>query len=53
MQANTIRGIHSVLSGAFAAADRWGWIDRNPAEVVHPERDVEPKTPTDDAAAGT
>jgi hypothetical protein len=27
----TIRQIHAILSGAFAAAVRWEWIDRNPA----------------------
>jgi integrase len=32
MKASTIRGIHSILSGAFAAAQRWEWTDRNPAE---------------------
>jgi len=31
MSARTIRQIHSILSGAFAAAVRWEWIDRNPA----------------------
>ncbi len=31
MSAATIRQIHSILSGAFAAAVRWEWIDRNPA----------------------
>jgi DNA-binding transcriptional regulator YhcF (GntR family) len=31
MSASTIRQIHSILSGAFAAAVRWVWIDRNPA----------------------
>jgi len=31
MSAMTIRQIHSILSGAFAAAVRWEWIDRNPA----------------------
>jgi DNA-binding transcriptional regulator YhcF (GntR family) len=30
MKASTIRGIHSILSGAFAAAQRWEWTDRNP-----------------------
>ena len=30
MSAATIRQIHSILSGAFAAAVRWEWIDRNP-----------------------
>jgi integrase len=32
MKPSTIRGIHSILSGAFAAAQRWEWTDRNPAE---------------------
>jgi integrase len=36
MKANTIRGIHSILSGAFAAAQRWEWTDRNPAESAKP-----------------
>jgi len=31
MTAPTIRQIHAILSGAFAAAVRWEWIDRNPA----------------------
>jgi integrase len=31
MSAMTIRQIHSILSGAFAAAVRWEWIDRNSA----------------------
>jgi Bacterial regulatory proteins, gntR family/Phage integrase, N-terminal SAM-like domain len=31
MSAATIRQIHSILSGAFVAAVRWEWIDRNPA----------------------
>lgn len=28
----TVRQIHTILSGAFGAAVRWEWIDRNPAE---------------------
>ena len=36
MKPNTIRGIHSILSGAFAAAQRWEWTDRNPAESAKP-----------------
>jgi integrase len=32
MKPKTIRNIHSILSGAFAAAQRWEWIDWNPAE---------------------
>jgi DNA-binding transcriptional regulator YhcF (GntR family) len=31
MSAKTIRQIHAILSGTFAAAVRWEWIDRNPA----------------------
>ena len=31
MSATTIRQIHAILSGAFVAAVRWEWIDRNPA----------------------
>ena len=36
MQAKTIRNIHSILSGAFATAKRWEWIDWNPAESAKP-----------------
>jgi DNA-binding transcriptional regulator YhcF (GntR family) len=36
MKTKTIRNIHSILSGAFAAAERWEWIDRNPAESAKP-----------------
>lgn len=47
MTAKTIRNIHSILSGAFAAAVRWEWIDRNPAESaklpkVPPRRPASP-----------
>ena len=36
MKPSTIRGIHSILSGAFAAAQRWEWTVRNPAESSKP-----------------
>ena len=36
MKPSAIRGIHSILSGAFAAAQRWEWTDRNPAESAKP-----------------
>ena len=36
MKPSTIRGIHSILSGAFAAAQRWEWTERNPAESAKP-----------------
>ena len=32
MKPSTIRGIHGILSGAFSAAKRWEWTERNPAE---------------------
>jgi len=53
MKASTIRGIHSILSGAFAAAQRWEWTDRNPAESAKPPtttRQPIPATPPDDVA---
>jgi DNA-binding transcriptional regulator YhcF (GntR family) len=36
MKAATIRQIHSILSGAFAAAQRWEWVDGNPADSARP-----------------
>jgi integrase/DNA-binding transcriptional regulator YhcF (GntR family) len=53
MKASTIRGIHSILSGAFAAAQRWEWTDRNPAESAKPPtttRQPVPATSPDDVA---
>jgi len=53
MKASTIRGIHSILSGAFAAAQRWEWTDRNPAESAKPPTTVRqsiPATSPDDVA---
>jgi integrase len=54
MKASTIRGIHSILSGAFAAAQRWEWTDRNPAETAKPPTTIRrpiPATSPDDVAA--
>jgi integrase len=34
MSAATIRQIHAILSGAFATAVRWEWIERNPAKTA-------------------
>jgi integrase len=34
MSAATIRQIHAILSGAFATAVRWEWIDRTPAATA-------------------
>ena len=53
MKASTIRGIHSILSGAFAAAQRWEWTDRNPAESAKPPTTVRqpiPATSPDEVA---
>jgi hypothetical protein len=36
LTAKTIRNIHSILSGAFATAERWEWIAWNPAESAKP-----------------
>jgi integrase len=45
MKASTIRGIHSILSGAFAAAQRWEWTDRNPAASAKPPTTVRKSIP--------
>jgi integrase len=53
MKPNTIRGIHNILSGAFATAQRWDWADRNPAESAKPPtatRKPIPATPPEDVA---
>jgi hypothetical protein len=53
MKPSTIRGIHSILSGAFAAAQRWEWTDRNPAESAKPPsaiRQTIPATSPEDVA---
>ena len=51
MKAKTIRNIHSILSGAFATAKRWEWIDWNPAESAKPpavsQRPLPATTPED------
>jgi integrase len=36
MAKSTVRNIHAILSGAFDAAERWEWIDRNPADSARP-----------------
>jgi hypothetical protein len=53
MKANTIRQIHSILSGAFAAAQRWEWVDGNPADSARPPTArpaKQPATPPADVA---
>jgi integrase len=54
MKPKTIRNIHSILSGAFGAAERWEWVDRNPAESARPptvSHAKRPATPPADVAA--
>jgi hypothetical protein len=48
MSPKTIRQIHAILSGAFAAAVRWEWIDRNPASSAKlpKTRQRSPTSPT-------
>jgi integrase len=53
MKPSTIRGIHGILSGAFAAAQRWEWTDRNPAESAKPPTTIRrpiPATSPEDVA---
>ncbi len=53
MRPSTIRGIHGILSGAFAAAQRWEWTDRNPTESAKPPtatRQPIPATSPEDVA---
>jgi integrase len=53
MTASTISGIHSILSGAFAAAQRWEWTDRNPAISARTPTTIRrpiPATSPDDVA---
>jgi len=43
-----IHRMHAVMSAALAAASRWGWIDRNPADTVKlpPRRRPQPRPPS-------
>ncbi len=45
MKPGTIRQIHSILSGAFQAAERWNWVDGNPAESAKPPTVTQVKRP--------
>lgn len=44
----TVRQIHTILSGAFGAAVRWDWLERNPAESARLPKAVRrpPKPPS-------
>jgi integrase len=50
---STVRQIHSVISGTLNAAERWGWIDSNPARAARRPRPKppEPDPPTPAEAA--
>jgi len=43
LAASSIRQCHAVLSSAFAAAVRWGWIAFNPMEAVQKPRPTTPR----------
>ncbi len=45
MAKSTIHNIHSILSGAFEAAERWEWVDRNPADSARPPTVTQKKRP--------
>ena len=45
MSKSTIHCIHSILSGAFDAAQRWEWVDFNPAESAKPPTVMQKKRP--------
>jgi integrase len=45
MSRSTIHTIHSILSGAFDAAQRWGWVDFNPAASARPPTVRQKKQP--------
>jgi integrase len=51
MSRSTIHGIHSILSGAFEAAQRWEWVDFNPAESAKPPTVIQKKKPATTPAA--
>jgi integrase len=52
MASSTIRQIHAIISGAFDASVRWGWIDANPARIARKpkQKHPEPDPPTADEA---
>jgi integrase len=53
MAASTVRQIHSIVSGALTAAERWGWISSNPGRVAQRPRakapEPDPPSPADAA----
>lgn len=43
LSVSSVREVHAVLSGAFSAAMRWGWITVNPLEAVKRPRQQNPQ----------
>jgi integrase len=50
---STVRQIHSIISGTLSLAERWDWIDTNPARVARrpKPKPAEPDPPTPTEAA--
>lgn len=50
---STVRQIHAIISGTLALAERWNWIDTNPARVARrpKPKPSEPDPPTTAEAA--
>ncbi|WP_246842778.1 tyrosine-type recombinase/integrase [Allokutzneria sp. NRRL B-24872] len=53
MAASTVRQLHAIISGTLGAAERWQWIDGNPARIARRPRQKppEPDPPTSAEAA--
>lgn len=51
MGASTVRQIHAIISGTFDAAERWDWVNSNPARVARKPKRPEPDPPTPAEAA--
>jgi integrase len=53
LSASTIRRIHFAIRGVMSAAERWGWVARNPAQLARKPRQPapEPDPPTVEQAA--
>jgi len=53
MAASTVRQIHSIISSVLNAAERWDWIDSNPAKIAKRPKQTppQPKPPSPADAA--
>lgn len=53
LAASTVQQIHSIISGTLAAAERWDWINSNPARITRrPRRKPPEPDPPTSAEAG-